>query len=842
MLSACFHFRTSASRGSSAGSRDAENDYSYCLRAGGAILALFLVFALTAAPAGENPHKLYDAFMALRVDPAAVYQINSPDRIELRRADLLLSFDKGKLAFFQPLNGRITGAVFSGRAHAVATPRGAVEKQQLARFLGAPLLDQEFAFACLRFSDDTADDLLRQLHNRHLAPEEDSEYTDHLNPTATANNAAISLRLVFAALSENPRPFFYASIEGSASGAFDFFFDPARDEPVLLGQFRKSARGTTFYDVWASYRVPGIPPPQAAFRALRYTIDTSILPDSSLESQAQIRFRTEASGERLLIFQLSRMLNVSEVTSEAGQPLDYFQNEGMSFRERSTRGNDRLYVILPEAPSQGSEFTLRFRYRGNVIDDAGNGVYFVGARESWYPRVGDAADFADYDLTLHWPRRLRVVATGVKVEEHEDGEFHVGHWRTEQPASVAGFNLGEYVSASVAAATHSIDLYANRQLEAALSRRLSPILESPRVAPPYGPEGSRGTDMVPVIPPPPSPADALKQLGREIESSIHFYETFSGPFPFRQLGVSQIPGSFGQGWPGLLYLSTFSFLPPTAQQRAGLSESAQEQFTELVPVHEVAHQWWGNVVGWGSYRDQWIDEAMANYLALLFADSRKGADHSLRVWLTRYRRRLLEKGSDADLPGSEIGALDLGARLSSSKSPGGFERVVYGKGTWIIHMLREMLRQPGARDPDARFISLTRTLANKYAYRALSLADLQREVQAVMTPGMDLEGGRSMEWFFEEWVRGTGVPHYRVEFTSHPEEKGYVVRGKLFQDGVPRSFIESVPLYVNTGSGRTVPAATVVAAGPVTPFRFITPSAPHKIVIDPQMTLLCVTE
>jgi len=69
----------------------------------------------------------------------------------------------------------------------------------------------------------------------------------------------------------------------------------------------------------------------------------------------------------------------------------------------------------------------------------------------------------------------------------------------------------------------------------------------------------------------PSPADALKQLGKEIDSSIRFYETFSGPFPFHNLSVSQIPGTFGQGWPGLLYISTYSFLPSEAQQRAGLS-------------------------------------------------------------------------------------------------------------------------------------------------------------------------------------------------------------------------------------------------------------------------------
>jgi len=343
-------------------------------------------------------------------------------------------------------------------------------------------------------------------------------------------------------------------------------------------------------------------------------------------------------------------------------------------------------------------------------------------------------------------------------------------------------------------------------------------------------------------PPPPSPADALKQLGKDIDSSIRFYETFSGPFPFRTLSVSQIPGTFGQGWPGLLYISTYSFLSPEAQNRAGLSSIRQEAFTDIVPYHEVAHQWWGNVVGWSNYRDQWIDEAIANYLALLFADSRKPSAHELRVWLERYRKQLQEKIPGSDTPPGEIGALPLGNRLNSSKSPFGFEEVIYSKGSWVIHMLREMLRQPGAKDPDARFVSLLRTISTKYAYRALSTDDLQHEVEAVMTPAMDLEGGRSMEWFFEQWVRGTGIPHYRVEFSTHHTDKGEVVRGKLFQTGVPRSFITSVPLYANNGSGHNVYLGAVVAAGPETSFHFVTQLPPHKLVIDPQMTLLCTTE
>ena len=805
---------------------------------------LGLCFSLAAAEvwaAEKTARDVYDQLNALRVDPATLYDIESANRIELRRGDVQLSFEQGKLAFLQLFEGRVTGAVFYGRGHILAAPRDPVEKQQMAHFLGAPVLDQDFTSACLRFTDDTAADLLRQFGAAQVSPQQDSAFAARWDSLLATLNTGQSLRVLLDSLSLNHKPYFFGALDGVTTGPFDLVLDPARRESFLLGQPKKN-EARTFYDVWASYSAPGTAAPAAPFRAVRYAIDTSILANNSLEAKTEVRFRAQAGGERWLALQLSHLLNVDAVRDERGEALTFFQNEGMTVRERSTHGNDFLYVVLPTPSALGAEFTLHFRYHGNVIEDAGNGVLYVGAREGWYPHFGDAADFADYELTMHWPRRLRLVATGTKLDEREDGEFRVGHWRTRNPASVAGFNLGDYAFASLTAGTHSVEVYANRMLEQSLNNRLgSSSFDVPRMPSSLGPEGQNSSNMMPTITLAPSPADALKQLGRDIDSSIRFYENYSGPFPFQKLGVSQIPGTFGQGWPGLLYISTFSFLPPAAQQRAGLTESGQEHFTELVPFHEVAHQWWGNVVGWSSYRDQWIDEAIANYLALLFADSQKNANHSLRVWLTRYRQRLVEKLPGAEQPPAEIGALDLGTRLISSKSPEGFEQLVYSKGSWVIHMLREMLRQPGAKDPDARFEALLKTLAGKYAYRALSSADLQREIEAVMTPGMDLDGGRSMEWFFEDWVRGTGIPHYRVEFSVHHSEKGVLVRGKLFQSGVPRSFIAPVPLYANAG-GHSTQLGVVLAAGPETSFQFTTQAAPNKITIDPRMTLLCVNQ
>jgi len=811
------------------------------MRVWGVFFALWCLQAPAVFPATErSPHELYDAIKALRIDPTNVYRIAPANHIQLRRGDAVLSFDEGTLTFFSPLDGQITGAVFSGRGHVLAAPRDPVEKQQMGRFLGAPVLDQQIFNGYLRFTDDTAGELLRQFSAANLAAQTDASVGTQWDSAVTQLNPSYTLRILYDRLSPNPKPCFYAGLEGAATGPFDVVLDAQREEQFLLGQVHK-AGGKAFYDVWTSHRVTGSPVLPPAFRALHYSIETTISSNNSLDATASVRLRAQTGTERVLAFQLSRALTIDSLTGEHGESLPFFQNEGMSLEERSARGSDYLDVVLPQTPAGGQEFTLHFHYRGNVIQAAGNGVLFVGARESWYPHLGDSAEFSSYDFLLRWPRKLRLIATGSKLEEHEEGEFRAGHWKTEKPMSVAGFNLGEYASDSVASGAYSIEVYANRELEEDLQKRLSAPGASAFPFPPVR-FGSAATGRL-VEPPTPSPkpADALKQLGKEIDSSIRFYETFSGPFPFHNLNVSPIPGTFGQGWPSLLYVSTYSFLPSEAQQRAGLSTASQEHFTELVPYHEVAHQWWGNVVAWSSYRDQWIDEAIANYLAVLFADTKKNPDHTLHVWLTRYRQQLAEKLPGATEAAGDIGALTLGTRLNSSKSPNAYEDIIYSKGSWIIHMLREMLRQPGVRNPDARFTALLKSLVTKYAYRALSTDDLQHEVEAVMTPGMDLEGGRSMEWFFEEWVRGTGIPHYRVEFTAHHTEKGYQIRGKLFQSGVPRSFVASVPLY-SGGAGHGALLGTVVAAGPETSFHFVAPNLPRKIVIDPQMTLLCTSE
>src|SRR5260370_29252464 len=190
---------------------------------------------------------------------------------------------------------------------------------------------------------------------------------------------------------------------------------------------------------------------------------------------------------------------------------------------------------------------------------------------------------------------------------------------------------------------------------------------------------------------------------------------------------------------------------------------------------------------------------------------------------------ITNKNADEHESGDDVGPLVLGYRLSSSKSTDGFERLVYGKGAWVIHMLRMMLRQRGARDPDERFVELLHNLIGKYRYRALTTEDLQRECEALMTPAMALEGPRSLEWFFDQWVRGSGIPHYQVSYSVRKIESGYQVRGTLHENGVARSFLALVPLYITTESGKPIPLGTVETMGGQTHFQFVAQRVPRRV-------------
>ena len=107
---------------------------------------------------------------------------------------------------------------------------------------------------------------------------------------------------------------------------------------------------------------------------------------------------------------------------------------------------------------------------------------------------------------------------------------------------------------------------------------------------------------------------------------------------------------------------------------------------------------------------------------------------------------------------------------------------------------------------------------------------------------MDLDGTKSMAWFFDEWVQNTGIPHYHVDFKVAPRGKDFLVTGILFQTETDDTFSALVPLYGAHGAGKSQPLGVVTTLGAETRFRFVVRDRPNRILIDPQLTVLCVVD
>ncbi|HVH50247.1 MAG TPA: hypothetical protein VM781_01170, partial [Candidatus Bathyarchaeia archaeon] len=301
-----------------------------------------MLSAQTAPP--REPRQVLTALNGVKVDPAAIYKLEPSSHIELRRGDAKLLFEEGHLGFFCSLNGRITGAVFSGRGHILAIPRDPVEKQQLAHFLGAPVVDQDFSSAYLRFTDDTVSELRGELQHANIQPQANNAFSEGWQASVLSRNPLYSFRILSEFYSQKPRPYFTATLGGVSQGSFDFVYDLEREEPQLFGQSRK-AGGVDYYDVWSSYCPPGIRPPPVAFQALSYRIETTIHPDDSVSGVSVVRVRATQSGDRLIAFQFSGLLNI-EAVSLGAESLPSFPDSISTPEERAASGNDLLYVLL----------------------------------------------------------------------------------------------------------------------------------------------------------------------------------------------------------------------------------------------------------------------------------------------------------------------------------------------------------------------------------------------------------------------------------------------------------------------------------------------------------------
>jgi hypothetical protein len=784
------------------------------------------------AASGLNPQEVLEQLNNVKVDPGQVYVLR---HVQLIRDRVKLFFNRGYIGFFTPAAGEITGAVYIGQGEVLLIPPTQVEKESLARFIHSPILEEQFTMAILRFTDQTAKELIAAAERPEPDdPERPPDFPQKWNSAPRVFALEDSPRLFADLLGDRTLPYFHARLEGSSLKWFEVVDDERFPEAVSVVAARRSD-DQLFADRWCAFPskssaahfanlLPG------TVKALSYDIDTHLEPDNSMTGRAELLLESLSASDRVLTFDFSRSLSVSEVLDERGEGLAVYQYPLQEDIEAGERGKGWTQVVLPAPKPLGERFRLRFNYQGNVITDVGNNVLFVGERGSWYPNLGIGLP-ASFDLKFDYPESLTLVATGERIEkETADGRTR-SRWRSDGVFRIAGFNLGPYHAVDRRVGKTRVEVYATREAEAALearhTRRFAPRFVFPSPSEKQGPPFPVGPIMVPPL----APAALLQSVAENAAQALQYFENLFGPYPYSRLAIAQIPGDFGQGWPELVYLPTLSFLRKSERYELGLPEKAEDLLSHGMLAHEIAHQWWGNLLGWKTYHDQWLSEGLATYAAALDLSRQKGGDRRFHELLRGYKLDLLSKDKNG-MSNEASGPIWLGERLSNSLTPSGYNNIVYKKACWVLHMLRGLLSDP-ATGSEERFFRLLRDFVATYQGKDVSTEDFMRHAEKYMTRASDLEHNRRLDWFFNEWVYETGVPTYKLQSTVKPlSTQGFLVQGTITQSGVSSDFEMLVPLVAEVGKEKKVSLGRVPVSEDGGHFKFTTTERPRRLAID----------
>ena len=665
--------------------------------------------------------------------------------VKLAAGAATLQLDSGLLAPLQSAReARPREYVFVGKGRLLLRPEDAVEAQQLELFSGEPALDYAFDELALFLPLRAAGDALAK---RPEATDADAASLQRLADLRTRWLASGERRIAdvdlqrFADEQGHPSAQGYFVAWARQAGEKDsaaarpllYVVDPQAREQVTLGRFvkpdltereerkvekllhREQRRGRLLgvrteelgdFDTWVSTTLmaggkprPGFDP----FESAAYRITARLDDDLRLHGRAEIEVAPQASGARVLTAHLFRDLVVSRV-EVAGQPA-LFQRDA-----------DELAIALPAPSAAGQKLTVAIAYDGAFIDKLSGIGYAARDTILWHPHVGEI-DRATYDVELRWPKRLDLVAGGVRVDGGESAAEHWERRKVDRPAPAFGFELGRFDVSETVRKTSGGDVTLRVALDRA-SRQL--------------------------------PKEARQQITQAAGDALELFTEKFGPYPYRELTLVTVPRAMSQSLPGLVTLSDLMMADFKSLGLLALLLGLEDR--RMVIAHEVAHQWWGHEVGWESYRDQWLSEALANWSAMLYGYEKLKDAGPLSGPLAGWQREL-----EATLPDGRriesVGPLTLGGRLISTRGEGAYQAIVYKKGAIVF----DMLAQAAGRDT---FVAALHSLFGVAAGKVISTEVMLAALQRMM--GADLES------FADQFVYGTGLPELSYEYSFAP--------------------------------------------------------------------------
>jgi hypothetical protein len=748
----------------------------------------------------------------------------------------------GEICFAEKVQGRVTAAVFIGDGEFQLTPPVEVEKKHLAIFTDAPEIKEPFTELVMYFSDKTYDELKSSPNVKMNAGSSKlNAATDALkskNGTLKRRfSFNMSSRILADFLTPQREGFFVCFIEGKKFGSLVFQIDPLGIPNVYPEQVALISYGQEDFGIWTAFHLAEEYKKGKAnswtdrrfYDITNHEIETAIQ-GTRVIIRDTLTIKMTQPDIKFIPFDLYSTMRVKNVTNNEGQEINFIQ-------EKKNEDAD-FGVILDQAPEVGKPFKITVEADGlDVLTQEGIGNFILNprARSTWYPNNPFTAfgDRAVFDLTFTFPKKYTLVGVGNRVgEETIDGDMKTSKWTSEVEFEVAGLNYGDFKVEKVVDADtgYELEVYANRELPDEMrdvQRRIADIESR---------GGVTGTTLGAM-----NTVGGMKMVLTQAQNSMRIYNEFFGKLPYRRIAMTQQPNTFfGQAWTTLVFMPYMAYVGSTQRvQLFGLRGGTNEFWNE-VAAHEVAHQWWGHIVGWTSYHDQWMSEGFSEFSAGLYVQfTEKDINKFIEYWENQ-RKPIITVNPRTGRKPYQVGPLTQGYRLNSAKTGRVAQNLIYPKGAFILHMLRMMMYDHRKGTGDAKFKAMMNDFIKTNYNKPISTEDFKKAVEKYMTPPMDIDGNKTMNWFFDEWVYGTEIPAYKFDYQFTSEGGKTVLSGKVTQSGVSDKFVMMVPIYVDYGKGWAYLGSATINGNSSVDLKVPLPQAAKKAAVAPLHDVLAV--
>jgi Peptidase family M1 domain len=772
-----------------------------------------LVLSIAVAAHAQGGLTLYKQIKAFSL-PGAKADVTG---LVLKRDRVEMTFT-GTFYFTAPIDGRVTGAVFVGQGsfHAQVTPDN-FERANVKRLLGVEeTIDSDFKTAVLRFSDDSMDVIGKSKSDGTATAQAQTLATEIDGRVLKETGANLSARVALSIINNETPGFFFANFDGGQRGRFSYLFDYQKRLPTDYFAINGGECGLIFKykadvsdnEIWmAFYSLLDYGRGTASYSDLNDLVDIS-----HYDMDVDLREPKKRLGLHTKVRMESLLPQLKAVTFTIGRSLG--QDENMRLKKQMRLKTVRLgstvieavqedwesafTVFLPAAVDPKQPFELDFDLEGDFLQQPVNfsDCSYPLSNEEWYPQQG-YLDRSTFDFTFTHAKRFKVASTGTRLSETPDPadkEMVITKYTMIYPVSGETFALGPFERHPDSIKWDNGDKPIPLEFNS-LSGDVLPIKETFILA--------------------------------ELNNSVRYFQALFGKYPYDTYGAVFHPFGFGQGF------ATMLTIPPTDR---GI------YYVYAFIAHETAHQWWGNIVAWRSYRDQWLSEGFAEYSGVNYTGVRDGPK-SAALLIDNMRRALVLPPETVSGIGKgrlvDVGPLILGHRLETRKTFGAYQSLVYGKGALVLRMIHYLMTDPQTGNGDA-FYAMMKDFVERYRNKVASTDDFRRVAgeHFARTPIARGYNLKNLDWFFQQWVYDTTLPSYKLEYELQAQPDGSVMMvGNTIQLNAPDQFLMPLPLVFKFGPGKTA-YGTVLAYGAKTPFKIKLPSRPEGVELDPDHWIL----